>query len=166
MAAAALAIAALAVRAGLRARDWRDDETLFASAVRAEPWNAEARTNHGLALSERGNTEAARREWEEAVRLDPTNPAALVQLGIDAAERGRLDRAEEWFVKALRAQPGEAEARFNLALLFDRTRRPAQAIVAYEQFLRVATGEHSALVPRVRERLRRLREGLGRAPEQ
>lgn len=160
LAAAALLLAALATRSAARTLDWRDDERLFASAVRVEPGSALARTNHGLALAERGDEAGARAEWERAAALDPDDPAPQNQLGLLHAQRGELAQAEARFRAALRAREGDAEARFNLALALERTGRAAEAVGEYERFLRVAPPERAELVPRVRERVRRLRAGL------
>ena len=101
----AVVVVALGARTVARNRDWRDDFTLARSAVEVEPRSAGARYNLGLALSERGDGEGARRAWEETVRIEPTNALALVGLGVDAARTGDPAGAERYLAEAVRARP-------------------------------------------------------------
>ena len=50
----------------------------------------------------------------------------------------------------------DAEAHFNLALLMERTGRPADALVHYTRFVETARGESADMIPRVQARLRQL----------
>jgi Flp pilus assembly protein TadD len=134
----AVVLAALGARTVVRNRDWRDDLTLARSAVEVEPRSAGARYNLGLALSERGDDEGARRAWEETLRLEPTHALALVGLGVGAARTGDPALAERYLGEAVRAKPKLAEARLQLGKLYDqrgdveRARREWEAILLRE----------------------------------
>ena len=158
VAAVAVALTAVTARRNL---DWKDDVSLFSSALRVHPASSEARFDYALALADRGDVEGARREWERIVALDPRHVGALSQLGTYFAERGRLDEAAAYFSRVLAVDPRDVETRFNMALLLERLHRPREALEEYERFLALDPVDFPDLVPRVRERVRRLREALG-----
>jgi tetratricopeptide (TPR) repeat protein len=157
---ACAALVALAGRTVVRTRDWRDDLTLFASAIRADPRSATAHRNLGVALKDRGDLAGARREWEEALALDGSDAESLAQLGTLAAVQGDLAGAERLYRSALAAAEIPL-AHFNLAKICERTGRAAEAIAEYEAFIRTADPAYGgdALIPAARERIHALTPG-------
>ncbi len=151
----ATAFAAVTVRRNL---EWRDDLTLFSSAVRVEPGSTDASYNHAIALDDRGDAEGARREWERVLRLDPTHVGALARLGTFHAERGALELAASYFGRVLAVRPDDVETRFNLALLFERLGRREDALALYREFIRLDPVDYPDLAQRVRERIQSLSE--------
>ena len=80
---------------------WRDNITLFSSAVRTLPGCAFCYNNLGLALVRAGRIEEAIQALETAARLDPTDVRSLLSLARTYVESGRpregfriLDRLE------------------------------------------------------------------------
>jgi len=107
--------------------DWRDEYSLFASAVGKNPASSEAHYNLGTALWEKGDLSAARQEWEMALKLNPGNSDALIQMGTFEAMQGNLKRAEQYYIAALnspggRADPEKSMAHYNLGKIYESGR--------------------------------------------
>ncbi|HEX6852479.1 MAG TPA: tetratricopeptide repeat protein [Candidatus Polarisedimenticolaceae bacterium] len=117
----------LSARSAVRTLDWRDDVSLFQAAVAVDPRSAVALENLGTALKDRGDLSGARSAWERALRAQPGRPTTLVQLGTLAAVSGDLAEAERLYLEALRRDPAIADAWLNLARVYERTGRPAEA---------------------------------------
>ena len=142
-----------------RNRDWKNDIALFGSVVRTDPGSSFGHFNLGNSLRDAGDLEGAQQEWLETLRLDPANSGAMTQLGSFAAIKGDLGKAERWFRAALDADPANAMARFNLALVFEKTGRPEEAAVQYDLFLKNVPLEYREYIPRAEENRARLRKG-------
>jgi hypothetical protein len=160
----ALAAAAAAIMVLLggvtahRSGDWKNNIALFGSVVRSDPASAFGHFNLGNSLRDAGDWEGATREWLETLRLDPGHSGAMTQLGSLAAVRGDLGAAERWFRAAVTADPGNAMARFNLALVFEKTGRPGEALAQYDLFLKNVPPEYREYIPRAEEHRARLRK--------
>jgi tetratricopeptide (TPR) repeat protein len=146
-------LAAVTVR---RNQDWRSDTALFESALRVDPRSTDARYNLAIARLDAGDGDGARREWERTLHIDPGHAGALAQLGTWHAQRGDLATAGGYFERVLAVNPRDVETRFNLALLLERLGRRDDALRHYQEFLRLDPVDYPDLVPRVRERIRKL----------
>ncbi len=158
---AAIAAIVLVLLGGVTAnrnRDWKDDIALFGSVVRTDPGSSVGHFNLGNSLRDAGDLEGAEREWLEALRLDPANSGAMTQLGSFAAVKGDLVKAEHWFKAALDVDPANAMARFNLALVLEKTGRPEEAAAQYDHFLKNVPLEYREYIPRAEENRVRLRK--------
>ncbi|WP_242370770.1 MULTISPECIES: tetratricopeptide repeat protein [Anaeromyxobacter] len=151
--AAVFVLVALAARTVARNPDWRDDRTLFASAVRVEPDNADAHFALGDAHARAGELGRARHEWDEALRLDPRNVLALTNLGTYYAQRGDSARAEQYFRRVLEVDERDDVAHFNLALIAERAGRVDEAVAHYRRFVETERSGRAELVAKVRERI-------------
>jgi tetratricopeptide (TPR) repeat protein len=166
MAAAVVIIAFLAPVTMLRNREWKDDYSLFLSGVKNDPSSAEAHYSLGTALlQDRGDSEAARHEWEAALSIDPLNSDALIQLGTYSAMKGELEKAERFYTKALLAPPGKTDrdkamAHFNLGKIYEKQRRLTDSLQHYEFFLRVVSRRYAEFKPIAEERAAYLRAVL------
>jgi hypothetical protein len=157
-AAAAVIVVLLGGVTAHRNRDWKSDISLFGSAVRSDPASSFGHFNLGNALKDACDWEGAKREWLETLRLDPAHSGAMTQLGSLAAVRGDLGAAERWLRAAVTADPGNAMARFDLALVFEKTGRPKEAVAQYDLFLRNVPPEYREYIPRAEEHRARLRK--------
>lgn len=146
-----------------RNRDWRNDVALFGSVVRTDPRSPIGHFNLGNALKDAGNLAGAQREWQETLRLDPAHSGAMTQLGSLSAVAGDLGTAERWFRAALDGDPRNAMARFNLALICEKTGRPTEAVVQFDLFLRHVPLEYQEYIPRAEEHRAALLKGSGSA---
>lgn len=160
---AAAILLALGVRAAVRDRDWRDDDTLFRTSVAAAPDSKLARFAFGVVLKDRGDLAGARREWEEALRLDPRDAGSMTQLGTAAATQGDLAGAERMYRDALAINPCLAEANLNLGHIFARRGLAGDARRSYQAVLGCEPPAAPEVAAQARARLAALGAVLGLA---
>ena len=113
--AAAAVVGAGALRSAARARDWRDDLTLWSAAIAAIP-DASSKT-HGqlaLALANVGRGAEAIPHFERALALGPEFADLHNNLGLELLRIGRADQAVTHFRRALELWPGNPLVHFNL----------------------------------------------------
>ena len=116
-----------AARSAVRTTDWRDEVTLFASAVEAYPETARARFNLGRAQLQRGALDDAELHLRAAHRIDPGDEAAPLLLGEVAYQRMSGEQALGWWRRAAELRPTlDAHAAVCRGLVI--TRRTAEAL--------------------------------------
>lgn len=98
----------------LRNRDYRTEQTLWASAARARPENPRAHNNLGHALFKEGRLDEALVCYREAIRLEPKYPEPHYNLGLALVRLGQPDAGIESYREALRLRPDYPEAHNNL----------------------------------------------------
>jgi tetratricopeptide (TPR) repeat protein len=117
----AAAATALAARTMVRNRDWRNDFTLYAAAVRAVPNSAKARHNLGSKYMEVRDLPRAREQFEAAYRIDPNYPDLLASMGLLYVQLGDKTRALQLMDRAVgssgRDNPNYDNMATNLAAL-------------------------------------------------
>ncbi len=154
-----LALLAGAWLSALRARDWKNEVTLFAATVQGSPGNAMAQLNYGAALMElargqpsiaerRALLHRAQRHLEEAVALAPGNYRGHYDLGNLHDSLGRPEVAERSFREALRLRPDLFQAMVNLGAILARTGRPAEALEWLEKADSLRPGNVAVMVNR------------------
>ncbi len=91
----ALAVIALAlgVRTLVRNHDWRDNITLFASAVRAAPESAKSHYNLGVEYLNLNRLQEARQQFLASYSIYPVYPDLLVMMGVLEYRLGDKKRA-------------------------------------------------------------------------
>lgn len=94
-------IAAFGVRTIARNRDWKDNLSLFASAVRAVPESAQAHAHLGGSYMEKREFEMAATEFDNSLRIYPDNPDALSAYGLLEWWRGDYPKAARLMENAL-----------------------------------------------------------------
>jgi tetratricopeptide (TPR) repeat protein len=149
--------------------EWKDNISLFTSGVRTDPASPAAHYNLGTALMEKGELEAAAREWEKALAIDPAYSDALVQMGTLTAHGGDLAGAERYYLAALQAPPGRSDpdksmAYYNLGKIYERQGQPQRALRHYEQFLKNVPITYLEYKPEVERRVEALRAAIPPAP--
>ena len=75
-----------------------------------------------------------------------------------------MARAERCFETVLSLNPSDAPAHYNLAMVMERTGRPAEAVFRYRRFLEVANVDHREAIPVVRDRIERILRELHARP--
>ena len=129
-------VAALfAGRTILRNRDYRDHETFWTVAVQTAPDCSRAHQNLGLILSERGELEKARDEFQTAIRLDPQNAMAHYNLGYLYQKEGRWAESEEAYRHVLEVDPWMRPALINLAHTLAQLRRGPDALAVLKKIV-------------------------------
>jgi len=138
--AAAIVVVGCAGLTVQRNLEWRDDFSLFGSAVRNDPASAGAHFNFGTALMEKGDLKGAREEWLKVLAIEPRHCDALAQLGTLSAMQGDLVRAESYYLAAIdspgtKDAPGKSMAHFNLGKIYEKKGDPGVALRHYRLFL-------------------------------
>ena len=123
-----LGLAGLGAGTWVQSRIWRDSESLWRSAVTADPTCALCRQKLGAVLQTAGLHREAEAELTRAVALRPERPTAHNSLGALFVDQGRLGEAETEFREAIRLAPEYGEATANLGALYARQRRYAEAL--------------------------------------
>lgn len=140
----ATSIVALACATAIRTRDWKDDRTLFESAVRANARSVKA--HYILAtLDERaGRPDRALSRVETVLGLWPDHLAATVQKTVLLGRMGDLKGAEAMARRATRLDPLYALGHFNLGLALQHQGRLAEAERAFRKSVLADPGVDSA----------------------
>lgn len=123
-----LALAGLGAGSWVHSRIWHDSESLWRSAVTAQPTCALCRQKLGNVLLAAGLHRDAEAELTSAIALRPERPTAHNSLGALFMDQGRLGEAETEFREAIRLTPHYGEATANLGALHARQRRYPEAI--------------------------------------
>lgn len=118
----------------------RADEAVaaFREALRLKPDYPDALDNLSAALTNAGSTREAVDLSARAVALARENPAYRVNYGIALGAAGRHAESAAQFEEAVRFGPGLAEARWNLAMAYEKCGRRDDAITTAERAREVA----------------------------
>jgi hypothetical protein len=150
-------VALLMGRTITRTYDWRNDITLFKSAVEASPASETAHYNLGNAYLQANNQGAAFNEWMHAVRINPNAQDALNQLGSQLLHAARYQEAQHYLERAIAVNPSWFYAQSNLAVALDMQNKREEAAQQYERALRVVPVERLDSVPQIKKRILQLR---------
>ncbi len=115
------------IRSEVRYLDWRDDYSIFASAVHVVPRSAKAHFNHGTHCEERGELPAARRAYEQAIAIWPEFSDGHYNLAGVFAKQRDSTAAVAHYREALRLQPFNVRYLVNLAVAVAAQGDPAGA---------------------------------------
>lgn len=91
----------------------------------------------GIALFQRGNTQAAMDAFQAAVKADPANATAHDYLGVVFGESGQLNQAMDEFQQAVHLAPALPQPHFHLGLAYEKTGKTNEAITEYQEALRL-----------------------------
>jgi len=103
-------------------------------------------TEKGTEAFGRGETEAARKLFEQAVKSNPNNWMAHNYLGILDDGAGDLKNAEIHFAKASRLNPKSAAMRNNYGAILLKLNRRREAAAEFEASLKLDTKQANALI--------------------
>lgn len=104
-------------RQHLRARRWREAETLAAGWLKRQPESGDALALRGVVCLANGNTTAAEGFMQSAVRCDPHSGYAYLALAQLYLHQEKTDEALSALRRALALEPAESEASCLLASL-------------------------------------------------
>ncbi|GAB4349514.1 MAG: hypothetical protein Kow0099_32630 [Candidatus Abyssubacteria bacterium] len=118
-----------------RTMDWKDNQSLFMSAVKSTPNNPRAHTLLAKEFFMSGNYENSRRECLIALRLNPGLAEAHVVLGNIYLKQGLVKPAEEEFKLALSLDPDNSEISNGLGIVYRQQGRHEEALSAFKAAL-------------------------------
>jgi protein O-mannosyl-transferase len=139
----ALVFLGLSARTVVRIGDWRDDFTLFSSALRAYPGSAQMNMALADVFLSRGEVDRALVSYRASVDI-VESPMAYNNIGNVYAEKGALDKAIEAYERAVELGPEYAEAWSNLGLTARRKGQSGLAVEAFERAADLAPGNVEA----------------------
>ncbi len=118
-------------RSIIRANDWKDNLSLFSSALKHAPNASLVHLNYAVALADLGRPDEAERSYLKALDLEPLEYRGYYNLGNVYRERGELEKAESAYRSAIRIKPSHAQSHLNLGLVFLNSGRNAEALEAF-----------------------------------
>lgn len=104
----------LSVRSIYRIRDWRNDLTLFSSAIKATPRSAMSWNNLGVEQKKRKDYEAAIFSFQRAIEIFPSFSRARVHLAASLRESGDLESAENILRDTIEDFPEQSYIKIDL----------------------------------------------------
>jgi hypothetical protein len=119
---------------------WRDNDTLFANAVRTAPLEYRPHYLLGAWLMTKGNFAAGEREYLRAIALFPFDPFVSYSLARGYFDAGLYNRAYAMFARADQTMPGFQDARGQMALTRAMQGRYAEAKALAGRALRQGGG--------------------------
>jgi len=119
-------------------------EACFREALRLMPDFAEAHTNLGMLLDQRGMPEEAEHHYLRSLALDPAHGETHMNLGALLAGRKRFDEAEAAYRKALELMPDSPAAWSNLGALQAFRKQEHEAERSYRRAIELDPGNASA----------------------
>lgn len=132
----------LTIRTVMRIQDWKNNHTLFRSAVQVVPGNAKAHAILGDALRKQlpaGGNEQALAEYQAALALYPDylNVSAhfATNYGHTLLDLNQTDEAVVAFEKAVAAKPRWSKLHYNLGLVYAKTGQYDKAQEQWNQAL-------------------------------
>ena len=116
---------------------WRDTITLFQHTLHVTTGNYLFHNHLGVTLSDKGDLDAALREFQKSLRINPNHADTHNSLGDTLAKKGNLDAAMQEYREALRLNPNFAFARNNLGTALATKGDLDAAIREFHEALRI-----------------------------
>lgn len=131
-------------------------ESAYRAAIAADPTLAAAHMNLGVVYYQQGSLANAAEQYEAALRLRPNDAQTLYLLAAVRIQGSQLAEAESLLVRAKAAQPDLAEVYYGLGALYKLQGKKAEAISAFETFLRLGTAQDPSAADAAKAELREL----------
>ena len=130
----------------------RTDEavSVFEKARSLDPTNGLPMTNIGMIRLMKGDSAGAAAAFRESLKTDPDLARAHNGLGVLAAQHGSFEDAVAEWKQAIALDPHDHQVLYNLGDILVRLKRPDDARVYWERYLREAPGADSVDRARVR----------------
>jgi len=124
----------------------------------ADPENASALTNLGVAYYSTGNLEDAISSYLEALEVSSEDDADIrSNLAAAYVQTGKFENALEQYQKAIELKPELAEAHFGLGVVYVQLGDPESAIEAFLKFQEKDTGSDVRATEQAQQYLDQLR---------
>jgi tetratricopeptide (TPR) repeat protein len=153
--------------AGAAQKSYRDSAfAAYEGLLQQDPDNVEALVHSALVLEDLGRPEDALARYEKASELAPDDPLPLINRGsLLYFQFKRTYEAKEALTRALELDPGNADAHFNLGVLFADANLFGEAKLEWEKVLELAD-EGSPARTLAEENLERIRPLVEDSPEE
>lgn len=147
----------------LKQKDAAAAAPLLSGAVEQKPKEFRPRLYLAQALLGTGDNAAAETHFKAAAEMDAKSAAAELGLAQAQARQDRLEEAAPHFRQAAQLDPDYKDALLELAGLYEKAKRPAEALAIYQQFpgnaavqehvgaLLLETKKYDEAVPRLEE---------------
>lgn len=126
--------------------------------VQKDTRQAKLRYEAGAGLINQRLYARAVEEFDRAIEFDPDYAEAYCDRGIARYMMGEHGKAFRDFELALEKDPTLGKAHFHRAILLDQDGKTAEAIEAYESFIRYSQRSPAVYVQRANKRLAELKE--------
>lgn len=123
-------------------------ESLYRTAVRADPSDPVLPFNLGNVFDAQGRAAEARVAWRIAAARDPGFAESWYNLAVAAEEDEEVELAIAQYRRAVQARPDYADAHFNLALLLTRLERCSEALPCWDRVLDLEPDGRQAVTAR------------------
>ena len=111
----------------------------YERAVAEQPQAVDAHINLGRLLHEAQRLAQAEQAYRSALRSCGDDPVLLFNLGVLLEDRGREADALKAYEAALAGDPGLADCHYNLSLLYQKLKKPREALRHMSQYRRLMT---------------------------
>lgn len=122
-------------------------EEAYKKILEKDPQNAEAMLLIGNTYANRGQNDAAMDWYNKIDFVKITDPTALFNIGSSFYKQSKLDEALKYYQRAVELQPDFLDALYQLGLVNLAMNKSAEAIAAFENYLkRDATSDRAGQV--------------------
>ena len=105
----------------------------YKKALKINPYYADAYSNMGNALKDKGDLEAAIESYKQALKIKPDYAQAYNNMGNALKDKGDLEAAINSYKQALKIKPDYAEGHCDLGSALLLLNQNEQALVSYEK---------------------------------
>ena len=112
----------------------------YKMALKINPDYADAYSNMGNALKDKGDLEAAIQSYKQALKIKPDYAQAYSNMGNALKSQGDVEAAIDSFKQALKIKPDYAQAFNNMGNALSEKGDLEAAIVSYKQALKIKPG--------------------------
>ncbi len=116
-----------------RNRDWKNDQTLILTTLKARPDAPNARSDYATMLWYSGHHQDAEEQWLLALHYKPDTVEVLANLGMAKLEEKKYDEALAYLQRAIQLKPNFATPHVRLGRLYLAQGKPTDA---EKEFLR------------------------------
>ena len=128
-----------------RIQVWQNSITLYQDVLLQYPSYSTGYVNYGNALRDKGDWQKAEQAYWLGVYSDPKNDLPWNNLGILASFRKQPERAVYFYSRAAELKPGFPINQYNIATVWFNQGKPAQALPAVEEALKIDPNYGEAL---------------------
>ncbi len=116
-------------------RTWKDEATLWRTAIEKSPRSGVAHFSYGLYLEKAGDLAGALREYRTVIILEPKLPEIYISAARVVEALGRADEALDLLRTAELVNPNNWKSRLELGAALFRRGRNAESILHYREGL-------------------------------